>query len=216
MSSAVVFGGTGLVGNYLIKTLINDEYYTKVKAFTRSEINITNSKLEIINTNFDNLEEVKDLILADSCFFCIGTTKKNSPNRDDYQKVELELPKKIAQICKNNHIKSFVFVSSGFADPKNKGEYLRFKGLVEEELKRLDFDNLGILRPSFLLGERKQFRIAEKIGIPIFQLLTPIFIGPLKKMRPIHANTVAKAMSNIVKKNLDQVKYESDEIEKIS
>ena len=35
-------------------------------------------------------------------------------------------------------------------------------------------------------------------------------------MRPIHANTVAKAMSNIVKKNLDQVKYESDEIEKIS
>ena len=216
MSSAVIFGGTGLVGSYLIKTLINDEYYTKVKVFTRSEIDITNSKLEIINTNFDNLEEVKDLILADSCFFCIGTTKKNSPNKDDYQKVELELPKKIAQICKNNLIKSFVFVSSGFADPKNKGEYLRFKGLVEEELKRLDFYNLGILRPSFLLGERKQFRISEKIGIPIFQLLTPIFIGPLKKMRPIHANTVAKAMSNIVKKNLDQVKYESDEIEKIS
>ena len=53
MSSAIIFGGTGLVGSYLIKTLINDEYYTKVKVFTRSEINITNSKLEIINTNFD-------------------------------------------------------------------------------------------------------------------------------------------------------------------
>ena len=216
MSSAVVFGGTGLVGSYLIKTLINDEYYTKVKIFTRSEINITHSKLEIINTNFDNLEEVKGFMLADSCFFCIGTTKKNSPNKDDYQKVELELPKKIAQICKNNLIKSFIFVSSGFADPKNKGEYLRFKGLVEEELKRLDFDNLGILRPSFLLGERKQFRIAEKIGIPIFKLLTPLFIGSLKKLRPIHANTVANAMSNIVKKNLNQITYESDEIVKIS
>ena len=216
MSSAVVFGGTGLVGNYLIKTLINDEYYSKIKAFTRSEINITNSKLEIINTNFDNLEEVKDLILADSCFFCIGTTKKNSPNKDEYQRVELELPKKIAQICKKNSIKSYVFVSSGFANSENKGEYLRFKGLVEEELKRLDFDNLGILRPSFLLGERKQFRIAEKIGITIFKLLSPLFIGPLKKLKPIHANTVAKAMSNIVKKNLDQVTYESDEIVKIS
>ena len=176
MSSAVIFGGTGLVGSDLIKTLINDEYYTKVKVFTRSEINITNSKLEVINTNFDTLEEVKDLILADSCFFCIGTTKKNSPNKDDYQKVELELPKKIAQICKKNSIKSYVFVSSGFANSENKGEYLRFKGLVEEELKRLDFDNLGILRPSFLLGERKQFRIAEKIVIPIFKLLTPLFI----------------------------------------
>ena len=87
MSSAVIFGGTGLVGSYLIKTLINDEYYTKVKVFTRSEIDITNSKLEIINTNFDNLEEVKDLILADCCFFCIGTTKKNSPNKKDGLKI---------------------------------------------------------------------------------------------------------------------------------
>ena len=216
MSSAVIFGGTGLVGGYLIKSLINDEYYTKVKVFTRSDITITHSKLEIINTNFDNLEDVKNKILADSCFFCIGTTKNNSLNKDDYLNVELELPKKIAKICKSNSIKSFVFVSSGFADPNNKGDYLKFKGLVEEELKRLDFDNLGILRPSFLLGERKQFRITEKIGIPIFKLLTPLFIGPLKKMRPIHANTVANAMSNIVKKNLDQITYESDEIVKIS
>ena len=35
-------------------------------------------------------------------------------------------------------------------------------------------------------------------------------------MRPIHAKKVANAMSNIVKKNLDQTTYESDEIVKIS
>ena len=93
---------------------------------------------------------------------------------------------------------------------------MRFKGLVEEELKSLSFENLGILRPSFLLGKRKQFRILEKIGIYIFRLLSPFFIGPLKKMKPIHANTVAKAMSNIIKKNLSQVTYESDEIVRIS
>ena len=126
------------------------------------------------------------------------------------------MPKEIAKICKSNSIKSFVYISSGFADPNNKGEYLRFKGLVEEELKRLNFDNLGILRPSFLLCKRVQFRLAEKIGIPIFKLLTPLFLGPLKKMRPIHAIKVANAMSNIVKKNLDQTTYESDEIVTIS
>ena len=216
MSTAVVFGGTGLVGNHLLKILINDDYYSKVKVFTRSNIEIIHHKLEIIETNFENIESLKDKISADNCFFCIGTTKKNSPQKLEYQRIELELPKKIAQICKSNAIRSFIFVSSGFANPNHSGEYLRFKGLVEEELKSLSFENLGILRPSFLLGKRKQFRILEKIGIYIFRLLSPFFIGPLKKMKPIHANTVAKAMSNIIKKNLSQVTYESDEIVRIS
>ena len=216
MSTAVVFGGTGLVGNHLLKILINDDYYSKVKVFTRSNIEIIHHKLEIIETNFENIESLKDKISADNCFFCIGTTKKNSPQKLEYQRIELELPKKIAQICKSNAIRSFIFVSSGFANPNHTGEYLRFKGLVEEELKSLSFENLGILRPSFLLGKRKQFRILETIGIYIFRLLSPFFIGPLKKMKPIHANTVAKAMSNIIKKNLSQVTYESDEIVRIS
>ena len=216
MSTAVVFGGTGLVGNHLLKILINDDYYSKVKVFTRSKIEIIHHKLEIIETNFENIESLKDKISADSCFFCIGTTKKNSPQKLEYQRIELELPKKIAKICKSNAIRSFIFVSSGFANPNHSGEYLRFKGLVEEELKSLSFENLGILRPSFLLGKRKQFRIFETIGIYIFRLLSPFFIGPLKKMKPIHANTVAKAMSNIIKKNLSQVTYESDEIVRIS
>ncbi len=216
MSRAVVFGGTGLVGNHLLKILVNDDYYSKVKVFTRSNIEIIHHKLEIIETNFENIESLKDKISADNCFYCIGTTKKNSPQKLEYQRIELELPKKIAQICKSNAIRSFIFVSSGFANPNHSGEYLRFKGLVEEELKSLSFENLGILRPSFLLGKRKQFRILETIGIYIFRLLSPFFIGPLKKMKPIHANTVAKAMSNIIKKNLSQVTYESDEIVRIS
>ena len=45
MSSAVIFGATGLVGSYLLKNLINDEYYTSIKIFTRSEVNIKPSKI---------------------------------------------------------------------------------------------------------------------------------------------------------------------------
>ena len=63
--------------------------------------------------------------------------------------VELEVPKQVAQIAKSNSVNSFVFVSSGYADPKSSGDYLKFKGEVEEELKRLNFPKLGIMRPSF-------------------------------------------------------------------
>ena len=82
MSTAVVFGGTGLVGNHLLKILINDDYYSKVKVFTRSKIEIIHHKLEIIETNFENIESLKDKISADNCFYCIGTTKKTTISRN--------------------------------------------------------------------------------------------------------------------------------------
>ena len=142
--------------------------------------------------------------------------KKNSPKKDEYQYVELELPKKIAQIAKSNSVSSFIFVSSGFANSKSSGEYLRYKGLVEEKLQDLQFSKLGILRPSFLLGDRKVLRIGEKIGIFFFKLITPILIGPLTKMKPIAAETVAEVMIKIANYNLDKIIFESNEIQNIA
>ena len=122
------------------------------------------------------------------------------------------MPVEIAEIAKANSINSFIYVSSGFADPKNSGAYLRYKGEVEEELKKLNFTKLGIMRPSFLMGNRKEKRFGEKIGIFLFKLLSPLFLGPLKKMKPIHSQTVANAMIKIANENIQQSVFESNEI----
>ena len=141
-----------------------------------------------------------------------GTTRQNSPDKNDYRRVELDIPKEIAQIAKSNSINSFVFVSSGYADPKSSGDYLKFKGQVEEELKRLNFTKLGIMRPSFLMGNRKEKRVGEKIGIFVFKILSPLLLGPLKKMRPIHSETVARAMMTVAQNDIQQTIFESNEI----
>jgi uncharacterized protein YbjT (DUF2867 family) len=212
MKTALVFGSSGLIGGHLLSQLIENDDYNKIKIFVRSEPEINNSKVEIIKTDFNNLENHKEDIKGDDCFFCIGTTKQNSPDKSEYRKVELEVPKQIAQIAKSNSVNSFVFVSSGYADPKSSGDYLKFKGEVEEELKRLNFPKLGIMRPSFLLGDRKEKRVGEKIGIFVFKLLSPLFLGPLKKMKPIQSETVAKAMISSANKNLEKNVFESNEI----
>ena len=93
---------------------------------------------------------------------------------------------------------------------------MKFKGLVEEELKELNFSNLGILRPSFLIGSRKENRVGEKIGILTFRLLSPLLLGPLKKMKPIDSEKVAKAMVKIANENLGKIIFESDEIVEIT
>ena len=216
MKTALLFGSSGLVGGHLLNQLINDNKYSILKLFIRKDPEISDPKVEFIKTNFNNLQNHKEDIKGDDCFFCIGTTKQNSPDKNEYRRVELDMPKEIAQIAKLNSVNSFVFVSSGYADPKSSGDYLKFKGEVEEELKKLNFPKLGIMRPSFLLGDRKEKRIGEKIGIFIFKLLSPLFLGPIKKMKPIHSATVAKAMISTANENLEKNIFESNEIAELA
>ena len=215
MKTALLFGSSGLVGGHLLNELIQNDNYNKIKLFVRSVPETSNPKIEIIKTDFNNLDNHQEDIMGDDCFFCIGTTKQNSPDKNEYRRVELEIPKKIAQISKSNSINSFVFVSSGYADPKSSGDYLKFKGQVEEELKSLNFTKLGIMRPSFLMGNRKDKRIREKIGILVFKLLSPLLLGSLKKMKPINSEIVAKAMLAFVQSDAQKNTFESNEILKI-
>ena len=212
MKTALIFGSSGLIGGHLLNQLIKNKDYSKIKLFVRSDPEINDPKVEIIKTDFNNLEIHKEDIKGDDCFFCIGTTKQNSPDKNEYQRVELEVPKQIAQIAKSNLVESFIFVSALYANPKSSGNYVRFKGLVEEELKRLDFPKLALMRPSFLMGDRKEKRVGEKIGIFVFKLISPLLLGPLKKMRPIHSETVAKAMIRAANENSEKNIFESNEI----
>ncbi len=216
MKTALLFGSSGLIGGHLTKQLIENSSYSKVKLFVRSDPKISDPKIEVIKTDFNNLQNHKDEITGDDCFFCIGTTKQNAPDKDEYRRIEYNIPIEIAKIAKSNSVKSFLYVSSGFADPKSSGAYLKNKGDVEEELKSLNFLKLGIMRPSFLIGDRKEKRIGEKIGIFIFKLISPFFLGPLKKMKPINSEKVAKAMIKIANENLKKTILESDEIVEIS
>ncbi|MDC1146362.1 NAD(P)H-binding protein [Candidatus Pelagibacter sp.] len=212
MKTALLFGSSGLVGGHLLNQLIKDTNYSKIKLFVRLVPEINDPKVEIIKTDFNNLQNHKEDIKGDECFFCIGTTKKNSPDKDEYKRVELEIPKEVAQIAKSNLVNSFIFVSALYANPKSSGEYIRFKGQVEEELKTLNFTKLGIMRPSFLIGNRKEKRLSETIGIFVFKLLSPLLLGPLKKMKPIHSEIVASAMIAATNENLEKNTFESNEI----
>jgi uncharacterized protein YbjT (DUF2867 family) len=216
MKTALIFGSSGLIGGQLLKILIETNNYNKIKLFVRSAPEINDPKIEIIETDFNNLENHKEDINGDDCFFCIGTTKKNAPDKNEYRRIEYNIPVEVAQIAKLNLVNSFLYVSSGFADPKNSGAYLRNKGEVEEGLKKLNFPKLGIMRPSILLGNRKENRIGEKIGIFVMKMFSPLFLGGLKKTKPIHSEKVAKAMLIVAQNDFQQTIFESNQIVEIN
>ena len=216
MKTAIIFGSTGLVGNHLLSLLIKDNYYSKIKIFVRGKINIKNPKVEIIKINFKKLDNYSDLIKADDCFFCIGTTKKSTPDKNEYRRVEFDIPVNIASIAKKNNIISFMYISSLGSTTKTKNLYLKNKGDVEKALKNLNFSKLSIIRPSLMLGFRNKFRLGEFIGQIMFKNLSFLFLGSLKKYKAIDAKNVAKAMVNIAKNDFKNIYFDSDYLHNLS
>ncbi len=163
MKTALIFGSSGLIGNELFKTILLKNTYSKIKIFVRTVPEVDNPKVEIIKTDFRNLEKYKDKIIGDDCYFCIGTTKKDTPDKNEYTRIEYDIPVRVATIAKENSVNSFFYVSSIGANPKASSNYLKNKGQVEEQLKNLNFKKLAIIRPSLLIGNRKSFRLGEVI-----------------------------------------------------
>ena len=216
MKTAIIFGSSGLIGNELFKTILLSNTYGKIKIFVRTIPEVNNPKVEIIKTDFRSLEKYKDKISGDDCYFCIGTTKKDTPDKSEYTRIEYDIPVRVATIAKENSVNSFFYVSSIGANPKASSGYLKNKGQVEEQLKNLNFKKLAIIRPSLLIGNRKSFRLGEIIFTPVMNILTLFAFGSLKKYKPIKIENVVKAMLYISTSTSNKIVYESNELETLA
>ena len=216
MKSALIFGSSGLIGNHLLNCILKDDYYQKIKLFIRTKVDIGDPRVEIIYDDFKNIDNLKKTIIGNDCFFCIGTTKKDTPNKNEYRRIEYDIPVNVARTAKLNSINSFFYVSSMGANSSVSNSYLRNKGQVEDELVNLNFEKLAILKPSLLLGNRKKFRLGERIAQFIMTKMSFVFFGKLKKYKPIKAFDVAKAIINISKNNYKINFFESDKLAELS
>jgi uncharacterized protein YbjT (DUF2867 family) len=214
MAKAIIVGATGLIGRNLLEIVLDRGGYDQVLILVREELHITHKKLHQLKVDFNDLNKYTDAISGDAFFCCLGTTKKKTPDKNEYRKIDHDYPVQLAQIAKENSIRQYHFVSAGGANIKSPIFYSRLKGETENDLIAVGLEGLHIYRPSLLTGYRKEHRSGEKIAASVFKLLNPLFSGSLKKYRSIEARTVAKAMFRQSLQNEPGVHiYESDKIQ---
>lgn len=194
--TAVVLGATGFIGEQLVQQLLNDAAFSKVRILVRRPVKLSHPKLEAEIVNFDNLAEYRYKLGRGDCIFCcIGTTqKKVKGDKNAYRKIDVDIPVNAAKMGKDAGFTNYLLVSAVGADAHSKNFYLRLKGEVEREIADLKFKSFHSFRPSILLGERKEFRLAEFLGKGVMQGLSSLFIGNLKKYKGIESANVARAM----------------------
>lgn len=209
---ALIIGASGLSGEFCLRQLLTDNAYTKVIAYVRKPLNITNPKLEEVIIDFDNIPASATKITGDHLFICFGTTLKKAGSKENQFKIDYTYPVEFSKIAKQNGVSKVAVVSSIGANPHTSNFYLETKGKMEEALLNLNFETTCIVRPSFLLGPRKEVRIGEKMGILVFKAFSFFLSGSLKKYRAIHVEKVAKCMIETLKTKTGIQIIESDKL----
>jgi len=207
--TAIIFGATGLTGSLVLEQLLSDENYISVKLFSRSSSNASHPKVKEYIGDLLNLDTFKEEMTGDEVYICIGTTKKKTPNKEQYRKIDLGIPSSIAMICKKNGVSKLAVVSAIGADINSSVPYNKLKGEMEEAVSNMKIDPTYIIRPSFIAGNRQEHRAGEKIGVAVFKLLK-IFIP--KRYRAVDAKSIASKMIELCNSNEPSRIVESNEI----
>lgn len=210
--TAIVIGATGLTGGLLVKQLLSDERYDKIKIISRRTTGLTDTKIEEKLCHLLEYDTWKDEIKGDHLFCCIGTTRKKTPDLEEYKKIDLGIPLHAAQFGKRNGVKTFSVISAIGANSSSSIFYNKLKGEMEEAVLSEGPDRVYVMRPSIIDGQRGEKRLMELIGLGLFRLLGFLFIGKLRKYRMIHARDIALAMIIAANSVKASTVFESDEI----
>jgi len=210
--TAIILGATGLTGTNLLKLLIDDNSYEKIKLFSRKKIEELPSKVQQYIGNIVELESFRQDFNADVVFCCIGTTLKKSPDKNVYRSIDYGIPTKAAQLSKENKIETFMVISALGANPESSLFYNKLKGEMEEKVLSYNIKNTFILQPSYIKGDRNENRPLERIYDVLFPLISLFLVGKLKKYKTIKATDIADAMYNLAELKPNIKKIESDQI----
>lgn len=209
----VVAGYTGLIGEHLVLDLIEDASVSEIFLLGRKEPLIQNSKVKWVKSNLHAIMPFPQKI--DWVYCCLGTTKKKAGSHAGVYYVDHDLVLNVAQIAKVKDA-GFSVVSAYGANPKSGFPYMKTKGLMETDVKKLDLKVLQIFQPSLLLGKRREFRLGEKTGEILFKFFGLVMFGKYGNNKPILASKVAKAMWKMSMTSKESATFITKQIKQIA
>ena len=194
---AIVIGSTGMVGTQLISQLIDSEDYSEVISLVRRKTEMVHPKLTEIVVDFDRSEQWSGIVTGDVLFSTMGTTLATAGSKENQYKVDFTYQYQKKKKKTKNGVKACVLVSAAGASANSPVKKKKMKGELDEAVAKLGFEQLVILRPGQLWGDRKEKRSSEKMALKVMFALNKM--GLFRKYKPIHASEVAKVMLALVK-----------------
>lgn len=173
----VVSGPTGLIGSRVVSSL-QARADCSVLALGRDRL------LAAKETHFWSGTDVY--------VSCLGTTRAKAGSLAEFRRIDFDLNFELARIAKAAGVKKMILVSASGANSKSLIPYSRIKGELEEALIKLSFEALTILRPSLLLGERRERRRVEGLAQAMLGQLKLNKLKLFQAWAPVEATLVSR------------------------
>jgi uncharacterized protein YbjT (DUF2867 family) len=169
----LLVGATGLVGSACLQRLIGQPRVVRITCLTRRELDVVvPSRVHIVPIDFEQLDAVAEReFQVDAVICALGSTIRQAGSQASFRRVDHDYVLHVAQRAQAAGVERFGLVSALGADARSRVFYNRVKGEIEAAVTALDFPTLVIVRPSLLIGKRREFRLVERLTAPFGRLL---------------------------------------------
>lgn len=213
--SYFTIGSTGFVGSYFLAKALESPEVTKIFSLTRKDLQANGDKLtKLVSKNTeewtDIIKESKDVPAHSTFFSAFGTTRKTAGSAENFVKIDHGINYNCFKAAKESgKYDTAIIVSSVGANKDSFLLYLKTKGQLEQDIIDLKFKKTIILRPGFLMGQRKAtVDMNGKIGSFIGNLTRGTIFSGLAG-HPVYAEEVANCA---LKMSLDPMGEEGEVI----
>jgi len=186
----LLVGATGLVGSEVLRLALAAPEVSAVVAPVRRSLP-PQAKLHAPQVDFDALPGDAGWWRADAVICALGTTIKVAGSQEAFRRVDYDYPLAVARLARQHGTPAFVLNSAYGANPASGIFYNRVKGELEHALQAMGFDSLAIARPGLIGGQRQEFRLGERIALPVLGALGPL-LPRAWRINP--AQNIARAM----------------------
>jgi uncharacterized protein YbjT (DUF2867 family) len=213
----ILFGGSGMVGQGVLRECLIDPGVEAVLAVGRSPLGVQHAKLrELRHENFIDYAAIEPQLTGyDACFFCLGVSSIGM-DEERYRHLTYDITLAAARtLSRLNPGMVFTYVTGRGTDPTEQGPLMwaRVKGKTENDLLKLPFKAAYMFRPP---GIQPLHGVRSKTAwINAIYFVTAPLLSLLVRAAPNHMTTserMGRAMISVVRKGYPKPVLESADI----
>lgn len=198
--SVVFLGATGAVGANTLKQLLSIGNMNRLLLLGRRNIDVKDeSCIEQQIIEIHQPESYASHIQNVDVAICtLGVGEPSKISKEEFIRIDKTAVLNFAESCKNGGVKHFQLLSSVSIDANSRNFFLRTKGELVEELKKLNFERMSIFQPSMILTPTNRYGLSQAIVLAVWPKLNFILQGGARKYRGIKVEQLGKAIANNV------------------